>query len=450
MNAFRTSIALALLSALSCNERPARYADRPPVTEIVDRQPVPLPGRTPLIEAVYLSETYLRRPLVGVLDAERVPRAGDVNSLDEVPPSSWWDPRPEDTGAIRVRLHHDPKGYPNTETAALVIASRLVRKVGYRTPEARRVSKTTAEVRWPIGFDLGPTPMSGVRPDDPNDRIPHRDRRTLRALSVLAAWLEIRDLGPERLIDVYMGLPGEGHVQHLVVGLHSALGAAELGPASARRTAAGIVRGSALDNLITLGLARPPTGSTARSLSVLSRTVDPERSLDRPWEPADRMGPDDGYWIAKRIAAISPEEIAVAVGSAALDPHTHAHVVGALESRRRILIAYWLAQVTPLELASLEGDLLVLSDRAIELGYATDGATRYAVRFLNENGEAIRADTMSRADGGELELRLPREALDLPYFLLRVTGFRDGKELPRPFEAHVSTRGEPHVVGIRH
>ena len=96
-----------------------------------------------------------------------------------------------------------------------LIRGRRRRDGGYRA----------TATRWPIGIDLGPTPAHGMRSDDDNDLVGHEDRRTLRALRLVRAWLAFPGFGVETLRDAYVGPPGRGHVQHFLVGLEGALGA---------------------------------------------------------------------------------------------------------------------------------------------------------------------------------------------------------------------------------
>lgn len=478
------SLFIALALAAGCSYRPARFADRPPAGEVSDMHPIPLPPRTPFIEPVYLSDVYLRRPLADALDAERYPHAADVNSFDEVPRSSWWQPLPLEVEAlersyavtgppvpplraveaasevVRVRdargrsfvVRTDPANAPKTRAPAAAIASRLVHALGYFTPEVWLTPDGDAALHWPVGITLGPTAGSGTRPRDDNDRILHENRRTLRALGVVAAWLDLDDLGPSRLLDVYVGSPPEGHVRHFVVGLHAALGASSFGSGKPDETAAGIVRGDALTNLWTLGLARPPRArpNPERTLRALSSDVPTELRLARPFEPALRLLPADGYWIAKRIAALPGAFIERAVACGELEPEVSAHVIQALEARRRTIARRFMNGVTPLEHVALERGLLELEDRAITLGHAGAGNTRYQVRFLDDAGALVHGELWVRPSRSRVAIGLPPSVLAEPYFVVQVVAWRGAVELPRAFEAHVSTRGTPHVVGLRH
>jgi hypothetical protein len=457
----RWLVALLASAAIACSHRPARFADRPAVTELGDDRPIALPKAIDWIEPVHLSELYLKRPLLELLDAERIPYARDVNALDEVPRSSFWDPPPLEPPSAFERAYarpalgeisiEDPPHLPGTRSAAAVIASRLVRAVGYKTPELRWSSERSAAALWPPGIELGPTDPIETRSDDPNDQIAHRDRRTLRALGVLAAWIDLPDLGPSHVVDVYVGAPPRGHVQHFVVGLDQALGVAALGAGGSDETAAGVVRGSLLENLYTLGLKRPkPRVASQRSLRALSPSVGPEFRLAHPWAPADRLLPSDGYWMAKRIARIPGPLLKQSVLAARLDPALSRHLVDALEARRAQLIGRWLDTVTPLELVRCESDRLVLVDEAIRLRFTNDAGTRYRVAFIDDQAAAIGRAVTVRPASGQLELALPLAALARDYFVVRITGVRAGRPLPRPCEVHISTRAGPHVVGVRH
>jgi hypothetical protein len=494
MRAAIVPIVVALVGS-GCGYRPARFADRPPVTDLGDRRPIPPPERRPFVESAYLTDVYLRRPLVIALEAKRLPYALDVNALDEVPRSSFWEPLPSEAAAFsrayavdgppvapvsaagdgnRIRdargkeyaLAVDPQGQPGTRTAASAIASRLLRAIGYLTPEVWLVPRAelgpvapeggagdwVAAVRWPLGVEIGSTEMSGTGAGDPNDRIPHRDRRTLRALGLAAQWIELPDLGPSRVVDVYVGEAGRGHVRHFVIGLDDSFGVASFTVSAPRETAAGVVRGGAFENLVTLGLLRPaPAKPPANpTLALLALEPDLKFSLGHPWEPGDRLTAPDRYWMARRLMQISSGLLRLAVAEAKLEPPVAEHVVTALESRRRKLASAWMREVTPLQPRSLQNDLLAFGDEAIAHGFAGEGETRYRVELIDDEGDAITHPFFARPRAGKLELDLPGAALVRNYFVVRVLAYRGGGSAPRAFEAHFATAGSARIVGVRH
>ena len=105
------TLALPLLAAcVGCAAHPARFADAPPVTRVLDDEPIPLPQRTSSIDPIYRAEVYVRRPVVQALDARRIGHAQDINALDEVPRSSWFAPVPLD--AARFPRAYAPDGPP--------------------------------------------------------------------------------------------------------------------------------------------------------------------------------------------------------------------------------------------------------------------------------------------------------------------------------------------------
>jgi hypothetical protein len=160
--------------------------------------------------------------------------------------------------------------------------------------------------------------------------------------------------------------------------------------------------------------------------------------------------PADGYWIAKRIAALPSATIERAVAAGKLEPEVAAHVVQALEARRRAIARRFSNAVTPLEYVALQRELLELEDRAITLGHAAAGPTRYHVRFLDDAGALLHGELWVRPARSHVAIGLPPSVLAQAYFVVQVVAWRGAVALPRAFEAHVSTRGAPHVVGLRH
>jgi len=524
------AVLLCIGTAVGCGGyRPARFADKPAVTEVGDDAPVPVPRRRRLHEPVWLADVYVRRPLVNALEAERIPEAGDVNALDEVPRSSWFDPpRTVNAAAMRKRpgspgpprppllvlagspsagragvrvldsrgfvyeLRVDPPDRPAMRTAAEAIASRLAYGIGFRTPEvfvtslgpddfqvgseANRADGSTVDVaaflasgppadakgryrvsatHWPVGLEIGPAPISGIRDDDPNDLVPHRDRRTLRSLKVVAAFLKLSRIGPHSIADVYVGPEGEGHVRHYLVGLDDALGASDIVRESDPRPEVAPL--PPFESLVTLGLApspkRPPTQTEFPSIGDLPEDLDPARfEPPDPYEPMDRLLPSDGYWAAKRIATLSRTAIWAAIREARIDDApTRARLAEILLARRRAILEHYYGQVSPLEVVSDARGDIVIGDKAILDGIADAKQTRYSLVFLDEEGREVAKRQRWKASGKTFRLPLTDETRAVPYLVVRIVVIRDGKASPRAFEVHlVQEGGKPRVVGVRH
>ena len=71
-----------------------------------------------------------------------------------------------------------------------------------------------AAISWVPGDLIGGFDLIGRRPDDPNDRIPHQDRRSLRADWVLYAWLSVLDPSAINTLDSYVDAGGRKFVRH--------------------------------------------------------------------------------------------------------------------------------------------------------------------------------------------------------------------------------------------
>jgi hypothetical protein len=399
-----------------------------------------------------------------------------------------WGIAVTDARGLRYDIGIDPPDRREMRTGAAVIAARLVWALGLHTPPAfvlklrardfwKPVAKApdaaaylasgapkdaggyyrVSAVRVPQGLYLGQSLETGVRGDDPNDMIPHTERRTLRALQVLAAWIKLNDLGPNKTLDFYEGEPGRGHVVHYVAGLDDALGTASV----TRRTDPPPAEGGGPPavRLLTLGLAPnpppPPTQTLVPAVGDIDQDVDPrgyESGL--PYEPADRILPADGYWAAKRIATIPSAAVALAIDAGWLkDLRAQRRLYDILEARRTTIIRYWYRQVTPLEIVSATKTALVLRDEAISRKVGGTAGSSYRVEYLNDHGARVASRDLVEPKGDRLQLALPTGALEAAkdYLVVRVLAKRKKTFLPRPCDVHVKMRDTGLVVlGIRH
>jgi hypothetical protein len=500
----RRSLLLLALSTVSCGLRPARYADAPAVTVVTDDAPIPSPRRHEIEDGTAYSDALLRRPVLDALDPRRDPYAGDVNALDEVPQSSWFQLETPDDGppvaplrmaadataygprqlavtdarGLAYILEIDPARHPELRTSALAISSRLVRAVGLLTPATWVVSleeehfelagqevararfaagppsedarHRVAATRWPVGIDIGDTAVTDTRADDPNDHVPHEDRRTLRSLPVLFSWLAYEGFSHESTRDVYVGPEGRGHVMHYLLGLGNTLGtrAAEGDDAVG---VPGIESGASLfKSLITLGFASKQVKASRprpfMQLGDLSAEVDVgSYRTTLPYAPMKRALPGDWYWMAKRLASISLPKLQAAMAFGRMsDPDAAAHLEGLLIERRRAVVLAAMTRVTPLEVESLEGDLLVLSDASRP--FRPPAERRYRVAFLNDDGTPAAEEGIALSKDS-VRIALPQAS----YLVVRVTLVPLMSDPPRAVEVHLVRRGGGYVVrGVRH
>lgn len=517
MNRFRArpALAIAALAAVSmgCGHHvPALFVDRPVVTAVRDDKPIELPSRREFDERQQISDIYFRRPLFDVVRPLDFPTAGDVNAMDEVPSSTWYDPdqpvlappdaspalpfialdeRPviaeealvvRDARGRRFELLADPLEQAGLFTAAEVVGGALLRGLGLRAPRAwilglpdnsvtsgdekararlevwlakeaatteggRRVSATA----WTDGIDVGVTSDYSLRRDDPNDRVHHHDRRTLRATKVFAQWMNWSAFGVRSTRDVYVGKLGEGHLLHYLIGTSRALGTTDLRPTETRDEKGGGV----LWNLITLGLSAPTVRAARRapisSLGYLpAELVAGEFDVSPPYSPFVRLTPADEYWAAKRLMDATDVALRAGLAAAYLQPSAVRHLTEVLVSRRRLLVQHAMTLVSPVDPAAVVGRSVWLRDRAIAAGVADADDTFYDVAFLDYDGAELAPRVRIRAKGELTAVGLPR-SLVFGRIVLHVRVVRGGVDSPRPCDVHVmADRSSVTVYGVRH
>src|SRR5262249_61623615 len=74
------------------------------------------------------------------------------------------------------------------------------------------------------GKPIGRIRFSDTRPDDPNDIVPHQDRRELRGYGVFAAWLNHTDAKAINSLDTLITDHGRTVVRHHLLDFGSSVG----------------------------------------------------------------------------------------------------------------------------------------------------------------------------------------------------------------------------------
>jgi hypothetical protein len=495
-----------------------RFANAPAVDVVNDRRDVTVKPRELHYERNLDNfDASFFRLVTRRLELRRHERARGINALDEVPDSTWFtnrigvrDVTPseiaappgsvgspeaykpwtiisskaggvtmgfiiEDTRGERFLLKFDPRGFPETETAAQIIVGKLLWAIGYnvtddyivhanradfvlapdatlRTDGGDAVALDRAELdarldriettrdgtirglasRYLDGTPLGGHPVEGVRRDDPNDRIPHELRRDLRGAYVFFEWLDHTDLHAANSLDMWVTDPDDPnrrYVKHYFIDFGIGLGVGATKNSELRHGYEYEVDwGATARTLFSFGLiARPwEDREPPRYRGVGHYDVthyDPGR-----WKPltpmytpvlvADRI---DKLWAAKILMKLERAHIRAAVDAARLtDPRAAAWLTEALIARQRKTARYWFERVSPLdEIRAREGGLC-LKDLAIAYSFASERATHYTFTFYDRNGKQLGASTAApnaRGDAcGALRLSAGHES----YTIVRV------------------------------
>ncbi len=335
----------------------------------------------------------------------------------------------------------DSMGHPRATTADVVV-SKLYHAVGYRVPCNRIVALSPERLsfepgasyqlptgeRRPMtrawldrifssaerfadgrvrasasefleGEPLGPFRYSGIRDDDPNDVVPHEERRELRASRVVAAWAGHTDSREANTLDTWLrdGPKDRGHVEHHLLDFGDSLGSVWEPPTLGRRvgTSAYFDVPDILADWLSFGaLARPWETRRFGPLGKVLGYFDVEHFEPARWTPGYdnpamlRMTARDAAFMARRIARVGAEHVAAAVDRARLeDPVLERELRRILEGRRRRILDRYLLSHSALawptvavERASPRPRLVVcLEDLAVASGAFSEHEFRYRV-----------------------------------------------------------------------
>ncbi|HVY45749.1 MAG TPA: hypothetical protein VHB21_07710 [Minicystis sp.] len=268
-------------------------------------------------------------------------------------------------------------------------------------------------VPWIPGQLLGGFDLIGRRADDPNDRIPHERRRSLRASWVLFAWLAVLDPSSINTMDSVVSVGGRRFVRHWHFDFGCALGSSTTRQQSAAEQGEYPVEiGRSLRALFSLGFYHRPFEDERDQWRTLvtehpsigyfpAETFDPDTFRTNRKLPSHvRMTDRDAYWGAKVVTAFTDAQIEAVVAAAELPPADAAYTAHALRVRRDILGRRYLRAVAAVEAPALspDGDQVCFQDLAIARGYAQPAEARYHVEVADGRGNRIYAGE-HRPDG---------------------------------------------------
>ena len=248
------------------------------------------------------------------------------------------------------------------------------------------------------GEPLGPIFFRGTRDGDPNDRVRHEQRRELRGLRVLSAWLNDADRRHANTLAVYTD---EQYVKHYLLDMGSTLGANASGVHTPIYGQAYLIDQRKITSaLFSLGAYRfpwwdyDPTPSYESVGYFRADVFRPGEWVPTYPNPAfEKLTERDGYWGAKLVMSFTDEDLAAIVTTARIsDPDAEAHLLNVLQERRDKIGRYWFDKVNPLDRFSVDSPSL--ADRGSSPSGEPGPRKASALQFedLAVEGDLVRAD----------------------------------------------------------
>ncbi len=514
---------LLIVAGCSSSDR-IRFTDNPVIEVTHDTTPIAEPLETDYKRLSHLVDNLiLRQTRLGIDPSSPAP-ALDVNSMGEVPNSSWYtnrvsltandllisDPGPEsfkpwivtgmkiggrnpgfifsDSRGVRWICKFDKPGEPVVSTAADVVANKLFYALGYNTPDDRVVAFLPADLligekaktkdslgvkrkmlredlenvlssphcqcsggmtralvsRFLPGKPLGGYSYQGTRLDDPNDKIPHQNRRSLRALRVFGAWLNHIDQKVDNTLDIFIGKNETGYVRHYLVDFDGCLGGFW---ASRHESRIGYEHDLDLGKMLT-GI--PALGLAVQPYELLGAVPHPEIGLLEAdvfdpaiWKPNyandyfSNCSPADAFWAGTKLMQITDEMIHAAVSGGKYSSENIEDIMtGILIQRRDKTVDWALRKVSPVgnidDPLRVAGRLGLLRFQALNILGKYSGLTWQAELF-DIDGKLICSSPKQMANPA---VTFDLHGIDEDYLVLQwIATNSNGEQLP-PTTAH--------------
>jgi len=419
-------------------------------------------------------------PRFGRLAVGNSKPAANVNALDEVPDSSWFTNRhalrpmkveqlvrgpnrgdpPDLTRATITKakmegvtpglqltdtkgndyiIKFDLKNYPELQSGAEVISTKILYAAGYNVPENyiayldpqslqikegveiglgkskrpftreeldKMLQKAAVrpDGRYRIlaskilkGASKGPFAWVGLRTDDPNDLIPHEHRRELRGLRVIASWINHWDLKEGNTLDMYVEEGGRKFLRHYLIDFGSTLGGGKNPLEYFHGREYVIDTGNMVKELFTLGVYVAPDEKKAPLIDPAVGIFSADDFEPGGWTPSfhvmpfDNMTSEDAYWATRVILAFSEDELRRIIDTAEYtDPKVADHLFKTLVERRQHIARHWFRDINPIGSFAVhtdkDGSALQFEDLMAAHDLSPKGEYRYELIGPEGNG----------------------------------------------------------------
>jgi hypothetical protein len=333
-----------------------------------------------------------------------------------------------------------------------------------RLPDGRYRASTSLFLE---GKALGPFTYQGTRDQDPNDVIPHEDRRELRGARVLAAWTNHFDSREQNTLSMWRGTGGgRGYVQHDLLDFADCFGSVWEPPLLARRIGRAYYLdfGYVAEDFLTLGVMRRPWddmrfGPSGRVFGYYDvESFDPDQ-----WKPGypnpafSRMTERDAAWMARIVSQITDEHLlALAEVGRFRDRFLEREILRLLRGRRDRITGRYLSRLSPLSHPMIErrgsAAWLCLRDLGVDAGVAVPSSRLYVARvWAGAQGRPVGVVPPVGA-GSRACVRLPRTEVrpDAPEYLVVDMLAGNGVTFTGPARVHLYALGgaEHRIVGL--
>lgn len=532
-----------ILLVLSIPANAQRFLPDDPVKRDPDCLPIKKPAR------IMLSPSYdMIQNTFGLETENELLRAQNINTLGEVPDSSWFANRigirdmsleelarganraggpdvdspltilaiglfsfteglvVQDSRGDRYYFIFDPEGMANMATGAAVVANKFIYAAGYNvfpasiavfdpktatiSPGARMIQfdgkespmdqkslnlfleswERRKDGRYRVaayqilpGESVGEFKFFGTRSDDPNDIIPHQNRRELRGLGVFAAWLNHYHYRSINTLDRYETVEGISYVRHYLVDFSTALGSgndlnARIIPKdkqSGNEYALWGDLGATLKTAVSLGFWKRPWMKVEYPFARYPEIGRFEGDFFQPqnWKPMypnaayNLMLPDDAYWAAKIIARFSDDAVGAIVRTGEYsDPAAEKYLADTLIKRRNKIIEAYFTKINPLDEFAVSDGYLTFRNLGLDAGLEQNSYYEYIIHDYDNQNDGLSAIT-DRSITRERRILLPKVTDGLLMVRIR-TRSQEQRGWRKNVDVYLRMTETPEVVGI--
>lgn len=277
---------------------------------------------------------------------------------------------------------------------------------------------------WLPGYLLGPFTYEGTRDDDPNDVIPHEDRRDLRGARLVAAWLNHFDAREQNTMDSWIAQNPDvsdsspGYIRHYYLDTSDSFGSEWDWDGISRRLGRSYLLdfGDIGHDFVTFGTTKRPWEITERTEGFEAfgyyhyRDFDPAAWKNEYPNPAfSRATEHDNAWMARILSRFDRADIEglVTLGKFSRPDHV-AFLTEVLEQRLRRIVDRYLFTLSPIADVRTEGARVCATDLARRRAARPDRAFRYAAKAFRHSGS--RALSVESGPRGTICMTLGHEA----------------------------------------